>query len=115
MVTLSTHSLQVDSSPAGEEGTYEVLVSYYDGTDFSGDWRWSAECPAVGCASDGRTRQEALTMVEDAIQGMLSDYPPRQYPLRPGDAMAKIRAEYDAAGWKYDLDKVGISGPNPYR
>ena len=115
MSTAITRQLPADSSPTGDAGTYEVLVSYYSGNDFSGDWRWSAECPAVGCASDGRTRREALAMVKDAIQGMLSAYPPGQYPPRSDDAMAPARAKYAAAGWQYTADKVIVSGPNPYR
>lgn len=100
------------SDPAA---TYQVLVSYYDGADFDGDWRWSADCPAVGCASNGRTRQEALEMVKDAIQGLLADYPPGRYPLHTAEAMAEVRAEYHANGWQYDIDQVTVSGPNPYR
>lgn len=101
--------------PSEPAVTLQVLVSYYDGDDFDGDWRWSADCPAVGCASDGRTRPEALEMVQDAIKCMLSDYPPGQYPYRGAEEMAKVRAEYDAAGWQYDFDTVTVSGPNPYR
>lgn len=115
MVTLGVHQSPVDASPVGDDGIYEVLVSRYDGTAFSGDWRWSAECPAVGCASDGRTREESLAMVKDAILGMLSDYPPGQYPLRSDDAIAQVRAEYDAAGWRYTSETVIVSGLNPYR
>lgn len=103
------------ASPSSDEGTFQVVVSYYDGADFDGDWRWSADCPAVGCASDGRTRQEALVMVQDAIKGMLAEYPPGQYPYRGAAAMAQVRAEYEAEGWAYDIDVVTVSGPNPYR
>ena len=49
-------------------GPYQVIVTYEDGADFDGDWRWSADCPAIGCASAGRTREEALLMIADAIQ-----------------------------------------------
>ena len=99
-----------------DKGTFQVLVSYYDAEDFKGDWRWGADCPSVGVATDGRTREEALAMVKDAIQGHLSDYPPGQFPLRSDDAMAELCAEYEAEGWgEYTLDWVTISGPNPYR
>ena len=64
------------ANPTADTAAYQVLLSYYDGADFNGEWRWSAECPALGCASDGRTRQEALRMVADAMQGILADYPP---------------------------------------
>ena len=113
MVTTQNSALM--PPPSADAGTFQVLVSHYDGADFDGDWRWSADCPAVGCASDGRTRQEALLMVQDAIQGMLAEYPPGQYPYRAAAAMAQVRAEYDAAGWEYDIDAVTVSGPNPYR
>ena len=96
-------------------GPYQVIVTYEDGADFDGDWRWSADCPAIGCASDGRTREEALLMVADAIQGLLADYPPGEYPPKPDDAMAQVQAEYDAEGWSYTFDEVTIAGPNPYR
>ncbi len=97
-------------------GTFQVLVSYYDGEDFDGDWRWGADCPAVGVATDGRTREEALEMIKDAIQCHLSEYPPGEFPLRSDDAMAEACAEYEAEGWGgYTLDCVTISGPNPYR
>ncbi len=99
-----------------DTGTFQVLVSYYDAEDFKGDWRWGADCPAVGVATDGRTREEALEMVKDAIQCLLSAYPVGQYPLRSDDAMAEACAEYEAEGWgEYTLDSVTISGPNPYR
>ena len=103
------------ANPRGDDAAYQVLVSYYDGADFNGAWRWSAECPALGCASDGRTRQEALQMVADAMQGVLADYPVGEYPTVADDAMARTRGEYDAAGWRYTLDEVVVSGVNPYR
>ena len=103
------------ANPLGDTGAYQVLVSYYDGADFIGEWRWSAECPALGCASDGRTRQEALQMVADAMQGVLADYPVGERPEAADDAMARTRGEYDAAGWRYTLDEVVVSGVNPYR
>ena len=119
MTTADTHASEPAADPAGgieDTGTFQVLVSYYDAEDFKGDWRWGADCPAVGVATDGRTREEALEMVKDAIQGKLSDYPVGQYPLHSDDAMAELCAEYEAEGWgDYTLDWVTISGPNPYR
>ena len=103
------------ANPATPAGPYQVLLSYYDGADFKGEWRWSAECPALGCASDGRTQQEALRMVADAMQGILADCPPGARPPPPADAMAQTRAAYDAAGWRYTVAEVVISGSNPYR
>ena len=105
------------ANPRVDDATYQVLVSYYDGADFNGEWRWSAECPALGCASDGRTRQEALQMVADAMQGVLADYPVGERPPQSDSdaAIAQARGEYDAAGWRYTLDEVVVSGVNPYR
>ena len=119
MTTADTRSPEPAADAAADiedTGTFQVLVSYYDAKDFKGDWRWGADCPAVGVATDGRTREEALEMVKDAIQGKLSAYPVGQYPLRSDDAMAEACAEYEAEGWgEYTLDWVTISGPNPYR
>ena len=119
MSTANTQAIPQDATTASDvedTGAFHVLVSYYDAEDFEGDWRWGADCPAVGVATDGRTREEALEMIKDAIQGKLSDYPPGQYPLRSDDAMAAACAEYEAEGWgEYTLDWVTISGPNPYR
>lgn len=113
MVTQQDNALAASQSAPSE--TYQVLVSYYAGADFVGDWRWSADCPAVGCASNGRTRQEALEMVKDAVQGLLADYPPGQYPYHAAAVMAQVRAEYDANGWQYDIAQITVSGLNPYR
>ena len=68
----TTFAHQPAASPAtpadDPPGPYQVIVTYEDGADFDGDWRWSADCPAIGCASCGRTREEAPPMVADAIQ-----------------------------------------------
>ena len=110
-------SRQDDAAPDAIEdvGTFQVLVSYYDGQDFNGDWRWCADAPEIGVASDGRTYEEALEMVKDAIQCFVSGYPPGQFPVCPPDAMTIACAEYADEGLEYTLDKVTVSGPNPYR
>lgn len=37
------------------------------------DGYWVAECPSLaGCISQGKTRQEALTNVKEAIQGYIA-------------------------------------------
>ena len=44
-------------------------VTIYPGED---GW-FVAECPVIpGCVSQGRTREEALSNIEDAIQGCLT-------------------------------------------
>lgn len=35
---------------------------------------FSVHCPAVNCASQGDTREEALAMIADAVQGLLEIY-----------------------------------------
>lgn len=35
---------------------------------------FSIHCPAVNCASQGDTREEALAMIADAVQGLLELY-----------------------------------------
>lgn len=118
MATANAHAPQQDDAASDDiedVGTFQVLVSYYDGEDFNGDWRWCADAPEIGVASDGRTYREALEMVKDAIQCFMSGYQPGQFPVRPPDAMAIACAEYADEGLKYTLDKVTVSGPNPYR
>ena len=37
------------------------------------DGYWVAECPSLaGCISQGKTRQEALTNIKEAIQGYIA-------------------------------------------
>ena len=46
------------------------------------DGVWAVECPAIpGCVSQGRTRDEALENVKDAIQGCLEVRSERGMPL----------------------------------
>ena len=118
MTSANTHASQQDGTASDsieDAGTFQVLVSYYDGEDFDGDWRWCADAPEIGVASDGRTYEEALEMVKDAIQCFMSGYPPGQFPVCPPDAMAIARSEYADEGMEYTLDKVTVSGSNPYR
>ena len=118
MTTANLHAQQqnaVESDGNDDAGTFQVLVSYYDGEDFNGEWRWCADAPEIGVASDGRTYEEALEMVKDAIQCFMSGYQPGQFPVCPPDAMAKARAEYADEGLAYILATVVISGLNRYR
>ena len=41
---------------------------------YSGEDRyWVAECPSIpGCISQGKTREEAITNIKEAIQGYLA-------------------------------------------
>jgi predicted RNase H-like HicB family nuclease len=37
------------------------------------DGHWAAECPSLpGCISQGKTREEALTNIKEAIQGYVA-------------------------------------------
>ena len=48
MTSANTHASQQDGAASDDiedVGTFQVLVSYYDGEDFDGDWRWCADCP----------------------------------------------------------------------
>lgn len=46
------------------------------------DGVWVAECPSIpGCVSQGRTRDEALENVKDAIRGCLDVRAERGMPL----------------------------------
>ena len=73
---------------------YEVLVSCYDGTDFDGDWRYSAFCPDIDAAMDGRTPAEALSRVKEAIRIKIGDYPTGQFPMLPPAARAKAVEDF---------------------
>jgi len=43
------------------------VVLYTDEEDF-----WVAECPSLpGCRTDGKTREEALTNIKEAIKGYI--------------------------------------------
>lgn len=53
--------------------TCEVLVSHCDDADFDGDWRYSAFCPDFDTAMDGRSADEALERLHDAIGIKLAD------------------------------------------
>ena len=45
----------------------DVLVSYCDAPDFDGDWRYSAFCPDLDVAMDGRSAAEAMARLKDVV------------------------------------------------
>jgi predicted RNase H-like HicB family nuclease len=48
-----------------------------------------AECPALpGCVSQGRTREEALTNIRDAIQGILQVRRQHGLPIPAAEVVA---------------------------
>jgi predicted RNase H-like HicB family nuclease len=48
------------------------------------DQYWVAECPSLpGCVSQGRTREEAISNIREAIQGYISALEEGQLPVPP--------------------------------
>jgi antitoxin HicB len=57
---------------------YRVLVSQDE------DGVYVAECPALpGCVSQGKTREEALHNIKDAIEGYLESLRKHDEPIPP--------------------------------
>lgn len=81
---------------AGE--IYEVMVSRYDEADFDGDWRYSAFCPDIDAAMDGRTPEEAVLRVTQAIRVKLADCQNGQFPLLSPEARAEAIADFISDG-----------------
>ena len=81
---------------AGE--VYEVMVSCYDEADFDGDWRYSAFCPDIDAAMDGRTSEEAVLRLTEAIRIKLADCRIGQFPLLSPEARAEAIAEFISDG-----------------
>lgn len=50
--------------------SYAIVLEYDPA--HRGAYKWSAHCPALpGCATDGRTRLEALKNIREAVRGYL--------------------------------------------
>jgi predicted RNase H-like HicB family nuclease len=48
------------------------------------DQYWVAECPSLpGCVSQGRSREEAISNIREAIQGYISALEEDQIPVPP--------------------------------
>ena len=57
---------------------YRILIEQDE------DGVYVVECPALpGCVSQGKTRQEALTNIKDAIQGYLESLKKHNEPIPP--------------------------------
>ena len=94
------HSDHVAQTGKGQE--YEVLlITHPDDTGYA------VLCPALGCASQGDTREEALDMIADAIAMLLDSYAADglEPPFTP-DAMAPTVAECHADGCHTEIAKA---------
>lgn len=84
---------------------FEVLLILDDSVEY----RYAAACPALpGCVSDGRTRDEALEMITEAINLYLSDLGPGQSPAPQPDSVDAVGAEYVAAGFSVETVRIQI-------
>jgi len=102
----STHSAGQTTTGNQPAGVYEVLVSCYDGMDFDGDWRYSAFCPDIDTAMDGRTPEEALLRVKEAIRVKLANYQAGQLAIV--DAKARDEAVEDFLNDGRLVDKTTV-------
>lgn len=58
---------------------YRILIEQDE------DGMFIAECPSLpGCISQGKSRRQALTNIEDAIQGYLRSLNKHKEPIPPG-------------------------------
>ena len=89
---------------AGE--IYAVMVSCCDEADFDGDWRYSAFCPDVDVAMDGRTSEEAVLRVKEAIRVKLVDCQTGQSLLLPPEARAEAIKDFIGDGRVVDETTV---------
>ncbi len=90
------HAMPSDASGVAGGAEYAILLV----ADESATYRYAAFCPALpGCMSDGRTRAEALAMIEEAIALYLSTFGLAEQPERQPEAMAAMAGEYAAAGF----------------
>ena len=70
---------------------WDVFVSCYDDDDFDGEWRYSAFCPDIDVAMDGRNPEEAYRLLENAIRIKLADHTDvQQAILSPADLAEAI-------------------------
>ncbi len=98
----------MSSDAPGVAGGAEYAVLLV--ADESAEYRYAAFCPALpGCMSDGRTRAEALAMIEDAIAFYLSSFDADEEPELQPEAMIAMAGEYAAAG--FAIEKVVINMP----
>ena len=97
-MTTTTYRPVMLSSGGGVALTCEVLVSHCDDADFDGDWRYAAFCPDLDAAMDGRSVDEAVKRLHDAIVIKLADCVgggagPLVSPLARDEAVADFLAD----------------------
>ena len=73
---------------------WDVLVTHYDGDDFDGDWRYSAFCPDIDVAMDGRDPEEAYRLLENAIRIKLADCTDVQQAILSPVARAEVISDF---------------------
>ncbi|MCK4394675.1 type II toxin-antitoxin system HicB family antitoxin [Candidatus Bipolaricaulota bacterium] len=78
------------------------------------DGVYVAECPTLpGCISQGNSREEALTNIQDAVKGYLESLRKHDEPIPPSsekerrDVNSKQLATIDVAGWDSGLPASG--------
>ena len=88
-----------------DSAEFEVVLV----TDESVDYRYAVMCPALpGCVSDGRTRDEALEMIQEAVELYLHDLGPHQnLPAQPVSTDTLV-GEYAAAGFPVEMVKIQV-------
>ena len=75
-----------------------LMTSWCDDPDFDGDWRYSAFCPDLDVAMDGRTVAEALQRVKDAIAIKAADSPDGRLPALSSELKAAALADFLSDG-----------------
>ena len=94
----STHNTGQTEAKNRAGEVFEIMVSCCDETDFDGDWRYSAFCPDIDAAMDGRTPEEAILRITEAIRVKLADCQDGQFPLLSPEARAEVIADFISDG-----------------
>jgi len=64
------------------EGKEKLVMNFHVTIDRDEDGMWIVECPAIpGCVSQGKTKEEALNNIKDAIQSCLEVRGERGLPM----------------------------------
>ncbi len=83
---------------------YEVVLVKYPNAEYPDNLWWTAVCLAMrGCVSDGQTREEALTMIADAMALYLEEEPGRP----PAVVLDPKQTEYEKKASLWDYQERG--------